>query len=122
MHELVIFFPIVALANWQVVEIWRHGSLFEGWRAYTQAHPGRLCQLLDCMFCLSNWTSLCLAVPVFLCATSGQLTLTWVLLTPYAFAAARASNWLNDCWYSQCRTPKGVLAKPETENKENSGG
>lgn len=60
---------IAAVAVNQIVEIWRHSSLFAGWRSYLQIYRDnpdllstrrlyRLIELLLCPWCLSVWVSL----------------------------------------------------------------
>ena len=106
---------LVALATWQVVEIWHHGSIFSAWRSHaltwkllTDVGSDRflrrrwkrtrrfLARLLGCPFCLSPWVGIILTV---------------VFLVPYGWipvaglAAARLANLFNDVSHCLCRTP-----------------
>jgi len=103
--ELLLAAPMAVLANWQVLEIWRHGSLFTGIRARLEARGGIVAELLLCTFCLSNWTAATLAA-LILCRRFGaswDALMWWPVLT---LAIARASNVLNDLTHSACRTPR----------------
>ena len=91
-----------ALAVWQAVEIWRHGSLFAGSRAWLEAaEPADwylpVAELLLCPFCLSIWVGLLLAL---LTARGG-----WCVFPCYVLAISRLANWANDASSSCSRTP-----------------
>ena len=57
--------PLLALATWQTVETWRHGSLFFKARDFTrkQVLTSRFAvvrlvgELLNCPFCLPHWVA-----------------------------------------------------------------
>lgn len=89
---------LAALAVWEVIEIWRHGDLFAGLRARTEAYDTWWSYLLGCGFCLAPWTAL-------------AVVLAWhyvpaAKLVILAFAVARLANLGNDLAYDWCRTPK----------------
>jgi hypothetical protein len=91
---------VAALATWQAVEVWHHGSLFADIRAKAELRAdaagfgGWLARLLLCPFCLSVWVA------------AAALTVT-VLVPPVAWvlAAARLANLGNDVFHARCRTP-----------------
>jgi len=109
---------IAALATWEIIEIWRHGSIFADRRAYAQAegYGHFLRRLLDCGFCLSPWVAfllvlcpltLSLAVDPprhWLAGSVWAFFLLWRYAV-YAFAVARLANLGNDLTHSWCRTP-----------------
>lgn len=58
---------VVALATWQAVEIYRHSSLFEEWRAATKPFEDTdwFFKLLGCGWCLSVWVAAFLFIAVY---------------------------------------------------------
>lgn len=103
---------LAALATWQIVEIIRHGEIFDDRRAVWAHKQDFASRVLRCPFCLSVWV--------------GTLTATWVvavhaiavLLHPcttflnfwvYGFAVSRLANLCNDTAYPITRTPKEQL-------------
>ena len=106
MLEMIVTFPLAVLANWQVLEIWRHGSLFAGARAWLEARGGVASEPLLCTFCLSNWTAAILTVPgLYRVFGDDWNALAWWWPVS-ALAVARAANLLNDWSHPFCRTPK----------------
>lgn len=112
---------VVALATWQIVEIWHHSLLFADWRSITEMWDNKLGELLGCPWCLSVWIG-------FLCSGAMQLTSLQLIgpcvqIVLYGFAASRLANLCNDLFKSYCRTPKASVdfsafeAEP-TEEKE----
>lgn len=105
--SLLALLPVVALANWQVVEIMHHGSIFDRTRAYCEASGGVVCNLWLCPFCLSSWTALCMSLLSFAYVLQRELNyFDWCLIPVYVFAIARLSNFLNDYFHEKCRTPR----------------
>lgn len=110
---------LAALATWQAVEVWHHGSLFAGWRANLQAWPHErgvwawLRDLLTCPFCTSVWagfvTAAVLATGVpegdAWYETAGAAVLGTLKLFCYGLAISRLANLANDLTHGVCRTP-----------------
>ncbi len=98
---------VVALATWQIVEIWHHGSLFEKPRARMERRLNWIGDLFSCPFCLSVWVG----------AAASALWLSewgeWSRLVLYAFAVSRLANLGNDVTHDRCRTPGAKTAFPE---------
>lgn len=94
---------VAALAAWQAVEVWHHGSIFASWRARVEAWPGEgvrgwLGELLLCPFCLSVWVGTAAAAAV--------VADHWApLLALYGLAASRLANLANDVTRGVSRTP-----------------
>lgn len=99
---------VAALAAWQAVEVWRHGSIFAGWRARVQAWPGEgarglLGELLLCPFCQSVWVGTAAAVAV--------VADHWAVMpVVYGLAASRLANLANDVTRGVSRTPNQTQA------------
>lgn len=95
---------LVALATWQTVEIWRHGSLFAVPRQWarelqTRAAPGPFfSQLLSCPFCLSPWVALFWSLATVRPEFYGPL---------FVLAATRLAQLGNDLSHDWCRSPAG---------------
>lgn len=103
-HRLFEFLLLV-LAGSQVVETWRHGSLFADQRSIWSARGGLLGELLNCMFCLSHW-SLFLACLLYTAypqlPDSARLLFSFVL---YWLSSVRAAQLLNDWTHARNRSP-----------------
>jgi hypothetical protein len=108
---------VAALATWQAVEVWHHGSLFAGWRAWVEAKDGWLAELTLCPFCFSVWTAAAVLLalwpdrPEGALDTSAGVALGVVLWTAarlfvYALAVSRLANVANDLTHARCRTPR----------------
>lgn len=100
---------ILALATWQTIEVWHHGSIMAEPRAWAQTLTGKFGQLLECMFCLSHWVAFgLLAVYVF---TPGfpALRLLFVIarFVIVGLAITRLAQLGNDLSHDWNRTPKG---------------
>jgi len=95
---------ILILATSEVVEVWRHGSLFAGRRAVVQElTPFHWwARLLDCPFCLSFWVALLLTLLSAVPGHAGE----WIHVGVILLAVARGANLVNDLTYEYCRTPK----------------
>jgi len=97
----IIHLIVASLAVWEIIEIWRHSSLFASWRARVELWEGGLHgwlhELLMCAFCLAPWVAF---------ATCVSLHVPLLRLLVYAFAVARLANLGNDLTHSFCRTPK----------------
>ena len=90
---------IWCLATWEIIEIWRHGSIFAGLRARVELYDSMLATLLLCGFCLSPW--------VAAAVIASWATDWWIprfVIT--AFAVARLANIGNDLAHDWCRTPR----------------
>ena len=107
---------VAALAIWEIIEIWHHGSLFAGWRARTEVWHSWLGELLGCPFCLAPWVALPVVTVLFLW-DHGMVDQRWLLpdvLFIFAFAAARSANVLNDALHRFARTPRSGIPKTIT--------
>jgi hypothetical protein len=102
---LVTDLVIAALAAWQAIEIWRHGSIFAGLRARLELYHNFWTELLLCPFCLSPWVGL---VTIMLVRQQAWYA-TWPM---YALAIARLANLGNDFTYHYSRTPKTTFKDP----------
>jgi len=122
--DVLCYTLLAALANWQILEIWRHGSVFAGYRAYLELYEGKLVELLLCTFCLSNWTALGCTAAVFALACPAEAFEWWYLAAwiPTAFAVARLSNLFNDLVRPVCRTPNRTEGLEGVDNLESIGG
>ena len=93
---------VIALATWQIVEIWHHSVLMAPLRARADLLTGKIGDLLGCPFCLSVWVGM-------FCAASSEIAYvadrggSLILL---GFAASRLANLGNDICSDYCRTPK----------------
>lgn len=107
---------IAGLAVWQIIEIWRHGSLFAEPRARIELWDGVLGTLLRCGFCLAPWVAwLIVTPPLFLEPFLQSLDDPWrrpglVAINiwrwiVYGFAVSRLANLGNDLTHAWCRTP-----------------
>lgn len=114
--KLLLVFPLAVLANWQMLETWRHGGIFQEIRARLEAKPPVWwVDLLLCTFCLSHWTALGLTLVVF---NEFQFPghYQYMLVPVYSLAVTRLSNACNDLFYKHCRTPKfDIPSLPATE-------
>jgi hypothetical protein len=99
---------IIALANWQAVETFKHGSIFEKPRAWLEARGGFISDLLLCAFCLSHWTGLLLVV----------LHLYDINTPAYVLSAIRVSQLLHDLFHSKNRIQKDIAFDFKPEEKE----
>lgn len=103
---LLLTFVWSVLANWQTVETFHHGSIFEQLRARLESRRDWISELTGCPFCLSHWTGLALAALGFVYSTWDRPPLPiWLIFPAYALAVIRASQWLNDKTAHYCRTP-----------------
>ncbi len=131
MQITVTNLAMLALAVWQIVEIWRHSNLFAGCRATIEAWPDwdeesfhRACpgrsramvwcvkqcvhvqafvrNVLLCPWCASIWVGLVVAM-FWLCLPEWLQWLTFVAL---GLAISRLANLGNDVTHGLCRTPK----------------
>lgn len=102
-EQILFAFPIVVLANWQLVETWHHGSIFEQPRAWLEAHRGSWwADLMLCPFCLSHWTGA--GVTILMFATMQDLNSTYAQFAMlYALAVTRLPQVFNDLGYSYWR-------------------
>lgn len=104
---------VSALATWQVVEIWRHSSLFAAWRARLELFNNHLSNLLLCPWCLSVWVGFGFTA---LAVTSDVLQSNLPLIPAFAFSASRLANVANDYFHRYCRTPRSTWHdRTETE-------
>lgn len=111
-------FLVAAFAAWEIVEVWRHGSIFASRRARVELWEGWgwdfVRDLLMCPFCLSVWVGGFTTGWLIYCGDWHLLT--WPL---YALAVARCSNVFNDVTHPMCRTPSAVLDLEIPQTKEN---
>lgn len=98
---MLVLLVVAIMATWQIIEIWRHASLFASWRAEVETWDGWLGELLTCPFCLSVWVALIVS-SITLWYELRDLT----LLPVYAFAVSRGANLANDVFHSVNRTPR----------------
>lgn len=90
-----------SLATMQIVETWRHGSIFAGARAEVEARTGFFAELLTCPFCLSHWVA---GGAVVVCLLA-QSVHPWLMFPVWAFAVTRAAQLLHDATHSISRSP-----------------
>jgi hypothetical protein len=96
------------LATWSAVEIFHHGSIFAGVRAYWESQlgfggvRGWLASLLSCPFCLSVWVAAATCVSWEVSVADQFSTGRCLICT---LAASRLANLGNDLAYSLTRTP-----------------
>jgi|GEM_PF-3768378 len=99
---------VVALATWEIVEIWHHSSLMASWRAkvevWDEGVKGFLADLLACPFCLSVWVAFAGVLMILLPRLCWWLGFLPVI--PCGFAVARLANLGNDLCHAWCRTPR----------------
>jgi hypothetical protein len=113
---------IIGLAINQIIEVWRHSTLFQRVRYWLQVwqyevavwkpHPSNkiatfIPDLLLCNWCFSIWV----AVGVIALSASGNW---WAWLVILALGGSRIANLINDVLYSYCRTPKYDAGKTLT--------
>ena len=92
---------LLVMAVWQALEVWHHGSVFSGVRAWIDAFAWNwFSELASCMFCLSVWIGAFAAMWFLI---TGNSPGCW--LPVYALAIARGANLLNDLTWDKCRTP-----------------
>ena len=105
---------IIGLAVNQIIEIWRHSTLFQQTRYWLQVwqyevaawkpHPSNkiatfIPDLLLCNWCFSVWIALVVAI-VYVWGN----WIAWLLVV--ALAGSRIANLINDVAYDYLRTPK----------------
>lgn len=126
MNITLMHLLVAALATWEIVEIWNHGSIFATQRAILQTKDGFFARLMGCGFCLSPWvaavvlTLLLVTEPPkafgsLLQALWGTVLLT-VRLFVYAFAVARLANLGNDLTHKHSRTPREKFDAPADQS------
>lgn len=116
--QVILFFPIAVFANWQVVETWRHGSIFENAREWLEARPpGFFTDLLLCSFCLSHWTGAAITALLFLTMDNLNYTYAQVAFV-YALGVTRLPQVLNDLGYSYWRKHSSGLSKAQRQALE----
>jgi hypothetical protein len=103
----VLDFIVLTLAASAWVDTWFNGSIFDSWRAYSEAmadsgylEKTRLrdlfYEMVTCKFCFSHHTPWILAVAFFLPALFVQPPWDFVLKIPvYSLAATRLGNIIN---------------------------
>lgn len=97
---------IAALAVWESIEVWRHGSLFASRRASVELREDFIGGVLRCGFCLAPWVSW-LACYVIQFERHLPPQYGWLFALPVnALAVARLANLGNDMTAAWCRTPK----------------
>jgi hypothetical protein len=113
---------VAALAAWQAVEVWHHGSVFDRARARLELKTGFWVDLLQCPFCLSVWVGMVTVLTVHPGDTVPPLVdlgwvsraLSWVVSqfilllwwVVHGLAVARLANLGNDLTHHWCRTPR----------------
>lgn len=97
---------VVALAVWQIIEIWHHGEVFDTQRAKLELWEASDCTLFwfvgrlsACAFCLSPWIGWICALIWQFGQTPGRILLT-------GFAVARLANVGNDLLGPWSNTPQ----------------
>ena len=104
MIELLTGLFISALAGNELVELWRHGSIFARLRAGARSLRSStiwplttIGELLGCPFCLSLWTAMI--------SWGAWLHGGIAAATVAGLAVAKLSNLLNDLTHSWLRSP-----------------
>lgn len=106
---------VSAVATWQVVEIWRHSSLFADCRARLELFNNYLSNLLLCPWCLSVWVGFGFTA---LAVTSDLTQSTLPLIPAFAFSVSRLANLANDYFHRYTRTPRSVWNAGTNETDE----
>ena len=106
---------IAIFATWQIIEIWRHGSLFLSVRACLEECHSSFADFLLCPFCLSPWVA-CGVLLLLSIAHLLQSDILWLCVC--SFAVSRVANLLNDVFYSLTRTPKNKLSEESFSAQE----
>lgn len=106
---------ISAIATWQVIEIWRHSSLFADFRARLELYNNYLSNLFLCPWCLSVWVGFGFTG---LAVTSEILENSLFLIPAFAFTVSRLANVANDYFHRWCRTPRNIFNGGSTETDE----
>jgi uncharacterized membrane protein len=103
---------VVTLATCQVLELWRHGSIFAGARARLELYTGLLSQLLLCTFCLTTYVAMLITVVgvVIPRVYPDTWVATFCFYTVFGLAAARSANLINDITHAYSRTPRNGLS------------
>jgi hypothetical protein len=115
--RLLLTFMLAAVANWQAIETFHHGSIFEQLRARLESRRDWISELTGCPFCLSHWTGLAFATLSFVYSTWEHLSSpVWLVFPAYVLAVIRASQWLNDRTAYYCRTPNRKVTHGDTES------
>lgn len=120
---------IAALAVWEIIEIWKHGSIFASWRDYIDNYwrgpvSGWFAELLSCGFCLAPWVALCVVEGMYY---DELFRVENTRMIVYFLAVARLANLGNDMTHFLCRTPrigKEVAADPDLKSafEDSKGG
>ena len=110
LETLSFMFVLSVFANWQTVETYRHGSIFDRARAYMETRGGFWSDVSACPYCLSHWTAfLFTTLSLVLACRVHAAPLEWWLCWPaFSLAITRGSNLLNDLTHPWCRTPNMV--------------
>ena len=110
MQVLILITTLAAGANWQMVETFHHGSIFEKFRAQMEVREGFIPELLSCPFCLSHWTAAGFTALVLACHPVEG----WMYLAPIIWLTiVRMSNVMNDVGHRFCRSPKNPVIEEE---------
>ena len=102
-------FIVCVLATGQIVETWRHGSLFAARRGKLELSDKWHARLLSCPFCFSHWVAGCCVLGMLILERPGEdISLPSGMLTILLWTAAvtRASQLVNDLTHRFCRTPR----------------
>ena len=114
--SLALCVILVGLANWQIIETWRHGSIFHtAWEWIGKWSVDNFFRrLLLCGFCSSHWPALALAwlsLRLLSADYNDHMVVCWLFIW---LGGVRLSQWLNDVSHSHCRSP----ARPAVDNEE----
>lgn len=117
--RLLLTFMLAAVANWQAIETFHHGSIFEQLRARLESRRDWISELIGCPFCLSHWTGTAFAALSFVYSTwEHLLSPVWLVFPAYVLAVIRASQWLNDRTAHYCRTPNRKVTYGDTDKPD----
>jgi hypothetical protein len=101
--NLVQFLALI-LASGAIIEVWHKGSIFDEWRARSEAAAmvtsnatlkGKFLELLTCHFCQSYHVPIYLGAAYLLCQHAGGLLSGAATVILFGLAATRAGNILN---------------------------
>lgn len=100
---------ILTLATYEIIELWRHGSIFATWRARTQLWTGFFGTLLNCGFCLAPHVAVWLVCLWSLTSNVDDGTWQWGLSFLFrgivlALAVARLANVCHDLMHAYTRS------------------
>ena len=90
---LFSIFPL-ALAIGAVVDVWRNGSIFAGWRARAETWENKVSELLGCSLCLTYQVAIWLTLGLWVLPMFVQQWLAVILRALLIALAAGRLSWV----------------------------